>query len=316
MGLRSSKPGTSDNLDSTSSPPLPPSLNVVRIHAHNFKIVHFVRHAQGVHNEAAERDGVSAYLSEEWADAHLTELGLQQCRTLGERVLDKVNTSSLLVVSPMNRTIETAVWSFPSLVRKIPWIALDCIREQTGQHPCDRRSSRGVLAQDYPFVEFDEVATENDNLYNLYAGREPEADVERRGHEFIEWLLKRPEKEIIVVTHSAWLRIFLRKVLALNEDDDAAHFHNAEMRTFCVSFGSKAASVPVPAETLFSPPSRAEGGGDQRVKHSHPDLTMVDKDDKLTPSFFPTKYTPLKFLRRYSFTSITPHLALVSILIK
>jgi len=44
--------------------------------------------------------------------------------------------SALLVVSPMNRTLETAALCFPSLVHKIPWVALEALREQVGYNTC------------------------------------------------------------------------------------------------------------------------------------------------------------------------------------
>jgi broad specificity phosphatase PhoE len=74
-------------------------------------------------------------------DAELTEHGINQCKNLSifTEKLDIGLDSELLVVSPMRRTLQTATHSFPSLIGKVKWLALEHLREQTGSHPCDRR---------------------------------------------------------------------------------------------------------------------------------------------------------------------------------
>ncbi|KAL8233795.1 hypothetical protein R6Q59_019895 [Mikania micrantha] len=71
---------------------------------HRSKTIHLVRHAQGVHNVAGEKDH-SAYMSEELFDAHLTPLGWKQVDNLRKHVhasgLSK--KVELVVVSPLLR---------------------------------------------------------------------------------------------------------------------------------------------------------------------------------------------------------------------
>ncbi|KAI7750184.1 hypothetical protein M8C21_026281, partial [Ambrosia artemisiifolia] len=80
---------------------------------HRSKTIHLVRHAQGIHNVAGEKDH-SAYMSEDLFDAQLTPLGWKQVDNLRKHVhasgLSK--TVELVVVSPLLRTMQTAVGAF------------------------------------------------------------------------------------------------------------------------------------------------------------------------------------------------------------
>ncbi|KAI3840156.1 hypothetical protein MKX03_022096 [Papaver bracteatum] len=80
---------------------------------HRCKILHLVRHAQGVHNVEAEKDD-SAYLSYSLFDAPLTPLGWQQVDNFQNHVHDSglIKKIELVVLSPMLRTMQTAVGIF------------------------------------------------------------------------------------------------------------------------------------------------------------------------------------------------------------
>ena len=97
------------------------------------KRLHLVRHAQGYHNEAGEKDEKN-YLSEEYFDSELTHKGVEQCNQLNKSVsISKaVENAQALIVSPMMRTLQTASISFSFLKNKIPFIANEACRECTG----------------------------------------------------------------------------------------------------------------------------------------------------------------------------------------
>ncbi|MCL7041721.1 hypothetical protein MKW94_018644, partial [Papaver nudicaule] len=80
---------------------------------HRTKTLHLVRHAQGVHNVEGEKD-FSAYKSEDFFDAQLTPLGWQQVDNLHKHVHESglAKKVELVIVSPMLRTLQTAVGSF------------------------------------------------------------------------------------------------------------------------------------------------------------------------------------------------------------
>jgi broad specificity phosphatase PhoE len=211
-----------------------PPLQLSKIHVFpcsaNYKIIHFIRHAEGQHNAAAKLDPANGYLREDLVDASITELGRSQCIALKEKSGDLLSRAELMVVSPMNRTIQTASESFPHLVNRIPWIAVEHIREQTGHHPCDKRLSVSEHSIKYPHIDFGHVSSDNDPLYDRYDGREPLSDVLIRCNAFMDWIQKRDEREIIVVTHSAFLRHLFNHVLHTGES--CAGFQNCELRSF------------------------------------------------------------------------------------
>jgi broad specificity phosphatase PhoE len=215
------------------------------------KIVHWVRHGQGIHNVAGEQDRLHGYLKEENEDALLTEKGKLQCNELAikSKELGICDRADLLVVSPMHRTIQTASYGFPLLLGKIPWIAIENLRETTGLHPCDRRRPISEHMEHYPHIDFSHVLDDIDPLYHLYTcEREPDAHVALRARKFLEWLAAREEKEVVVVTHSAFLRVLFRTVFAVEEADRTA-FNNCELRTFLVTMpeahSDKGANSPI-----------------------------------------------------------------------
>lgn len=144
------------------------------------KVVHFVRHGHGTHNAVGEID-YNAYKLEEHADAQLTSLGIQQCITLSAESHDAVKRADVVIVSPMRRTLETAKHAFLPGLRRVPWIASELVREQSGLHPCDRRLPISVLSQDHAHVDFSHVESDVDPLYPLYpTSREPSENVVQR----------------------------------------------------------------------------------------------------------------------------------------
>lgn len=202
----------------------------------------------GVHNIAGEKDP-KGYLLEENEDAVLSALGEQQCRSLASsaELVAFSQSATLLVVSPMRRTLQTATLSFPHLVNKIPWIGFENIREQTGAHPCDRRRPISEHRVSFPHVDFSLVDDDEDQLYSRYPDRrEPLEEVLARARDFLVFLSKRPEKEVIIVTHSAYLRHLLQHLLEESSEEPSSEFQNfknCEMRTFVVDLSSYSTNV-------------------------------------------------------------------------
>jgi broad specificity phosphatase PhoE len=214
---------------------LPPSSVSVTSSTHlrgRTKILHLVRHGHGFHNEAGEID-YENYKLEEFEDAELTPHGLGQCASLSQLALDSLSMRRVdaLVVSPMRRALQTAQFSFPGLINKVPWTALESLREQTGLHPCDRRLSKTSLSSANPHVDFSFVTSELDPLYPLYpASREPSEQVNARVKSFLGWVFASNHTEVVVVTHSVFI-CHLLGVLGHSPD----HFQNCEMRSYAIS---------------------------------------------------------------------------------
>ncbi|XP_024532652.1 phosphoglycerate mutase-like protein [Selaginella moellendorffii] len=205
------------------------------------KIIHLVRHAQGYHNVAGEVD-IASYNDYALLDASLTPNGWNQVARLRKHVVDTGlgNGIELVVVSPLTRTLQTAVGVFgggefvdgeiapPLMVNGVgksphpavssarcpPFLALELCREHTGVHPCDKRNPISRYKLEFPGVDFSEIETDEDEWWNADI-REPDEDLCQRGLEFLKWLLRRDEKEIAVVSHSG----FLTHMVTLFGDD-------------------------------------------------------------------------------------------------
>lgn len=231
---------------------------------HRCKTIHLVRHAQGVHNVAGEKDH-SAYSSEDYFDAQVTPLGWQQVDHLRNHVLETqlLNKVELVIVSPLLRTIQTAVGAFgggedsngtdatPLMVANAgssdrpaisglnspPFLAVELCRETMGDHPCDRRRSVTEYKAMFPAIDFSIIESDKDVLWKP-SPRETPDEVAARGVEFINWLWTRKEKEIAIVSHSGFLHGLLssfgKDCVEDIKKELSIHFKNCELRSMVI----------------------------------------------------------------------------------
>lgn len=199
------------------------------------KTVHFIRHAEGLHNVAGEKN-YFAYQSQEFYDCALSAHGEQQCAAQRERFQRLLRTAQLVVISPLQRTLQTACLALPFLEGVVPWVAIESIRETTGLHPCDKRRSRSekMTQPEFKHIDFSFIESDFDALYDLYSIREPEAHVARRAQNFFDWLETRKESEVVVVTHSAFLRTLFHQIILECDDDDKKNYENCEIRSYII----------------------------------------------------------------------------------
>ncbi|KAI5067158.1 hypothetical protein GOP47_0018238 [Adiantum capillus-veneris] len=227
----------------------------------NCKIIHLVRHAQGYHNVVGEQD-YEAYMSYDYVDASVTPLGWDQVDRL-RRHLEKINLTQkveLVVTSPLMRTMQTAVGAFggpkfdesdsspPLMVQNgggsncpavsssgcPPFIAVELCREHMGVHPCDKRQSVSTYRTIFPSIDFSEIEVDDDTLWKPDV-RETNSELIDRGTRFLEWLSRREEREIAVVSHSGFLthllRIWGQNCSVSIQSKLRAGFNNCEMRS-------------------------------------------------------------------------------------
>ncbi|KAL5777473.1 hypothetical protein ACOSP7_010399 [Xanthoceras sorbifolium] len=234
----------------------------------NCKILHMVRHGQGVHNVEAEKN-VDALLSPELFDAPMSSLGWQQVFELRKRVHASrlLNRVELVVTSPLLRTMQTAVGVFGneghiygssdvdsvmaanernyssqnaiSTLNYPPIVASELCRDRLGVRPCDKRRSVSECQSLFPEIDFSQMDGEEDELWYLYPdAREPYEDIAAREIQFLKWLWTRPEKEIVVVSHGVVLQHIL---YVLENDCDPSvktqlcrRFNNCELRSVVI----------------------------------------------------------------------------------
>lgn len=213
--------------------------------AERTKKVHFIRHAEGYHNQATAESGSNDCLlrgdnqparDHPLYDARLTEKGIRQADDLRAYLARRPSGSrtftafDLVVVSPLTRTCETALHVFgtprepglPAFLAggeappgtperaagiQVPpprFLVREECRERWGHYVCDGRRSIAEIAPEFPNFDFSEIVHNEDVFY----GDERESDDHccERAVRFLEWLNKRPEKCIAVVTHSSFLR--------------------------------------------------------------------------------------------------------------
>lgn len=201
----------------------------------NEKIIHFQRHATGWHNVYGE-EKKEEYLREDLEDATLSDGGLSECAAVPN---GSASAAQLLLVSPMRRTLQTASLSFPHLVGRVPWLALESLREVTGMHPCDRRLPIPEHAESHPHVDFSFIQDVHDPMYHKYTDaqtREPDEDVMLRCADFLTFLQAREESEIVVCTHSVYLRVLFNQMFTEQAPEHQAKYANCEIRSYIVSF--------------------------------------------------------------------------------
>jgi len=208
---------------------------VLATNPNRVRTIHFVRHAQATHNKAFLDHGRVAYKDPAFHDARLTDFGEEQCAELRPSVCKIAREIQLVLVSPCTRATQTALLSFQDLPAdgSVKWIALECLREKSGQHPCDGRRAVSVLKKEFPKINYDFMEDDMDVYGEETLGlekRETDEMIIARAHKFFEWLKDRPETNIAVVTHSAFLSLLFNKVVRCSFDL-SKWFENCEMRT-------------------------------------------------------------------------------------
>mmetsp|Transcript_38381 Transcript_38381/g.80364 ORF Transcript_38381/g.80364 Transcript_38381/m.80364 type:complete len:326 (+) Transcript_38381:26-1003(+) len=213
------------------------------------KIVHFQRHGQGYHNLLGDvlRDvgvrpdihssdaSINPWLRSEIVDSPLTALGKQQCE--GQRSVASLLKPDVVIVSPLLRAIETAKLSFADYDGEVPWLAHEGCREELGWLVCNKRRKLSEIKANFPDIEFPPNMTEEDTLWDP-SGFESETHKGNRVYDFlVNFLAERPEHNIAVVCHSAWLSHMCNDVLDCGGDPNmTSWFDVSEIRSMKLTF--------------------------------------------------------------------------------
>ncbi|CAK9095879.1 Phosphoglycerate mutase-like protein (AtPGM) [Durusdinium trenchii] len=212
-----------------------------------WKLIHWIRHGQGYHNllaeamrsvgcafselgdyEEAKKAAFHPYVNDAIVDPPLTCLGIQDAKDLWPKA--KTLKPELLVVSPLKRASETIMIGFKEAIQQgVPLMAHDACREQFGVHVCDRRGTRTDYAERWPHVDVSCVTHDEDP--SSLTKRESKVELARRGHDFLQWLSGRPEKEIVVGTHSAFLMGVFHIALEIEDESMKNFFKTGELRS-------------------------------------------------------------------------------------
>lgn len=163
------------------------------------------------------------------ADPPLSELGRAQCGELSKALQEKLpedlaSNIELIISSAMRRTCETTVLSLGFLIEKGIPIEAHAGWQENSAKPCDTGSPLAVIAAEFPQIDFSKV----DPVYpdkTSAAGEKykyKKANLLSRAQADLEELYHRPEKVIVVVSHSGFMR------QAVTGD----HYFNADFRIY------------------------------------------------------------------------------------
>ncbi|XP_057976945.1 phosphoglycerate mutase-like protein 1 isoform X2 [Malania oleifera] len=195
---------------------------------HRCKILHLVRHAQGIHNVEGDKN-YDAYSSPEFFDAHLTPLGWQQVDNLREyvRACGIFKRIDLVITSPLLRTLQTAVGVFgcedcpnsldvpPLMVANAgcsdrsaisslncpPFIAVELCREEWGFYPCDKRRNITDYQLLFPAIDFSLIENDEDILWKADV-KETGEEVAARGMTFMKCFANCELRSFVIVDRS------------------------------------------------------------------------------------------------------------------
>ena len=103
----------------------------------------------------------------------------------------------------MARALKTSNIAYEHLIGTVPFIAHEGCKEKSHGNACDYRRPTAEAATDFPNVDFALVVPTDPLLPNLE--EETDATQSDRAYGFMQWLMARPEREIVVSSHSAWL---------------------------------------------------------------------------------------------------------------
>ncbi|XP_073525775.1 uncharacterized protein [Phyllobates terribilis] len=281
--------------------------------SHRCKTIYLVRHAQGYHNVAGEKDHGS-YMSYDYVDATLTPLGWEQVDNLRKHVHASgiIKKIELVIVSPLTRTMQTAVGVFggegysngvdatPLMVENAwessrpaisslncpPFLAVEQCREHLGVHPCDKRRSIRENKPKFPGIDFSLIETDDDVLWKEDI-RETDPEIAARGMKFMEWLWTREEKEIAIVSHSGFLyqtlSAFGNDCHSSVKSEICTHFKNCELRSMVLVdrglIGSDSSDKNFPGKV----PSGADLPSDVADNLSNWKLVRMEADNSIRP---------------------------------
>eukprot|EP00746_Dinoflagellata_sp_MGD_P054572 gnl/MRDRNA2_/MRDRNA2_238843_c0_seq1.p1 gnl/MRDRNA2_/MRDRNA2_238843_c0~~gnl/MRDRNA2_/MRDRNA2_238843_c0_seq1.p1 ORF type:complete len:348 (+),score=58.52 gnl/MRDRNA2_/MRDRNA2_238843_c0_seq1:3-1046(+) len=215
------------------------------------KLVHLIRHGQGFHNLLADiwrafgrkqTQQDNPYNRKEVLDPPLTGIGRHQAKEL-QQTTQGLHSLELVVVSPIRRAVETALIAFNHLVRgapkgkqsKVLFLGNADCAERRHATVSDKRRPMSEIYAEFPMVDWSLITDEDDPLYSDTV---PETwrQCSDRGFKFLLWLRDRPETEIAVATHSAWLFVLLNTAIECTDPKLADWFLTGELRSMVLEF--------------------------------------------------------------------------------
>lgn len=167
-------------------------------------LFYFVRHGQSILNDKGIRQGSEGLLSEK---------GVEQAHISGERLVEEQLSTKqkmdIILASPYERTRETAEIIADHLHIDKPIEFVDLLKERrnpsqiVGKRADDPEIARIIDMMDHSYHSDDYRFSDEENF----------ADLRDRAKACLEFLEKRKEKRIVVVTHGIFLKMLIGYML-------------------------------------------------------------------------------------------------------
>ena len=168
------------------------------------KNIYCIRHGTAEHNVLFKEMGEKAYMM--LRDSNLTDVGQIESAQMGKYWIEK-NNIELVLVSPLTRTLQTATNIFKDV--NVTMLALDELKEYPASYEnINHRKDRKELVLKYhPTVNFKQLA-ETDKLWDT-ENHETIEQLDARVKYMKDFILKRKETNIAIVSHTTFLAYFL-----------------------------------------------------------------------------------------------------------
>ena len=167
------------------------------------KLLYCIRHGTALHNVNFWKMGRKAYT--DFKDTPLIDKGKIEAIKLGTDWKNLFNVE-LVLVSPLSRTLDTAKYVFQNY-DDVPIIALDELMEHPqAEELCNQRFDKTELVNRYPNIDFSNIS-DNPKIYwsDKLVHEKELVNLDNRINIFKEFVRKRPEKTIAIVSHSSLL---------------------------------------------------------------------------------------------------------------
>lgn len=185
------------------------------------KTVYYLRHFEALHNIPPHDYTLR--------DPELSPFGRTQATTT-LKLIEKIPSIDLIVCSPLTRTLQTYLLLFQQRTN-IPLIIHPDLQEVCSD-VCDVGSPLDILREKFPNLS-DALKTFEESFgpVDWLEKRKPDSlyspkQVKIRAQRFHQWLMNRPEKNIVVISHN----LMLGELLADSSKNEKLDLKNGELK--------------------------------------------------------------------------------------
>ena len=162
------------------------------------QVIYFIRHGETVLNAGGIRQG---------SEGPLSEQGVRQAKEVAQKFPKKRGKPQVIIASPFQRTKETAAIIAEALNMKVEYCDLLVERK----NPTEIIGHSGKEDQVKAIVDRIDKSFHDDNL--RYSDEENFVDLKTRAKKILEYIAGRKENQLIMVTHSIFLRMVVSYIM-------------------------------------------------------------------------------------------------------